>query len=148
MRNKSDETKMELFGLNAKRHVWRKSGTIPTVKHGGGSIMLWGCISAAGTGRLVRIQAIMNREKYREILDENLLQSAQDLRLTFKQDNDPKHTAKTTQEWLRDKSLNVLECPSQSPDLKPFKHLWRDLLWRESAEKNGRNSPNTGEPSL
>jgi hypothetical protein len=23
-------------------HVWRKSGNIPTVKHGGGSIMLWG----------------------------------------------------------------------------------------------------------
>jgi hypothetical protein len=44
MRNKilwSDETKIELFGLNAKRHVWRKPGTIPMVKHGGGSLMLW-----------------------------------------------------------------------------------------------------------
>ena len=38
----SDETKIELFGLNAKYHVWRKSGTIPTVKHGGGNIMLQG----------------------------------------------------------------------------------------------------------
>ena len=110
MRNKilwSDETKIELFGLNAKRHVWRKPGTIPTVKHGGGSIMLWGCFSAAGTGRLVRIEGKMNGAKYREILDENLLQSAQDLRLgrrfTFQQDNDPKHTAKTTGQ--------VSECP-------------------------------------
>uniref|UniRef100_A0AAZ3Q4Z7 Uncharacterized protein n=1 Tax=Oncorhynchus tshawytscha TaxID=74940 RepID=A0AAZ3Q4Z7_ONCTS len=34
----SDETKIELFGLNAKYHVWRKPGTIPTVKHGGGTI--------------------------------------------------------------------------------------------------------------
>ena len=42
----SDEIKIELFGLNAKRHVWRKPGTIPTVKYGGGSIMLWGCFSA------------------------------------------------------------------------------------------------------
>jgi hypothetical protein len=33
------------------------------------------------------------------------------------QDNNPKHTAKTTPEWLRDKSLNVLEWPSQSQDL-------------------------------
>uniref|UniRef100_A0AAZ3Q527 Tc1-like transposase DDE domain-containing protein n=1 Tax=Oncorhynchus tshawytscha TaxID=74940 RepID=A0AAZ3Q527_ONCTS len=47
-------------GLNAKRHVWRKPGTIPTGKHGGGSIMLWGCFSAAAIGRLVRIKAKMN----------------------------------------------------------------------------------------
>jgi hypothetical protein len=55
MRNKilwSDETQIELFGLIAKRHIWRKSGIIPTVKHGGGSIMLWWCFSEAGTGRL------------------------------------------------------------------------------------------------
>ena len=37
MKNKiiwTDDTKIELFGLNAKHHVWKKPGTIPTVKHG------------------------------------------------------------------------------------------------------------------
>jgi hypothetical protein len=85
MRNKilwTDETKIDLFGPNAKRHIWMEPGTIPTVKNSGGSIItLWGCYSAAGTGRLVRIKGKMNRAKYREILDKHLLQSAQDLRL-------------------------------------------------------------------
>jgi hypothetical protein len=82
MRNKilwSDETNMKLFVLTAKCHVWRKPGTI-LVKHGGGSIMLWGCFSAAGIWRLVRIEGKMNKAKYREIIDENL-KSAQNLRL-------------------------------------------------------------------
>jgi hypothetical protein len=58
----SDETKIEHFDLNAKRHVWKKPGNIPTVKHDGGSIMLWGCFSAAGTKRRVRIKGKMNGE--------------------------------------------------------------------------------------
>ena len=125
MRNKiiwADKTKSELFGLNAKHHVWRKPS---------GSIMLWGCFSAAGTGRLVRTEAKMNRAKYTEILDENLLQGSQELRLgrrlSFQQDNNPKHTAKTMQEWLWDKSLNILEWSSQSQNLNPIEHPWRDL---------------------
>jgi hypothetical protein len=86
-RNKSVwsvETKIELFGLNAKYQVWRKPGTIHTVKNGGCSIMLWGCFLVSGTGRLLRIEAKMNGENYREILNKNLLQSAHTFRMIAK----------------------------------------------------------------
>jgi hypothetical protein len=65
-------------------------------------MVVWGCFLVAGNRRLVRIKAKMNGIKYRKILDENMPQSSQDLRLgrrfTFQQANDPKHTAKTTEE--------------------------------------------------
>lgn len=42
---------------------------ISTVKHGGGRIMVWGCISSVRTGKLVRITVKMNGTKYRAIAE-------------------------------------------------------------------------------
>ena len=64
----------------------------------------------------------MNGAKYKETLEENLLQSAKDLRLqqrfTFQQANDPKHTAKAALERLQNKNVKVLEWPQPNPRLE------------------------------
>ena len=72
----------------AKSYVWQITSTahhsehtVPTVKHGGGSIMLWGCFSSAGTGKMVRADGKMDGAKNGAILEKNLLESGKDLRL-------------------------------------------------------------------
>ncbi len=69
----SDKTKIQLFGINSTRRVWKRrnaaydpKNTIPTFKHGGGNIMLWGCFSAKGTGQLHRIKGTMGGAMYRQ----------------------------------------------------------------------------------
>ncbi|KAF7642649.1 hypothetical protein LDENG_00253840 [Lucifuga dentata] len=46
----TDETKVELFGRRKTNTAFQKKNIIPTVKHGGGSVMAWGCFAASGPG--------------------------------------------------------------------------------------------------
>ncbi len=99
----SDESKVNLFGSDGVQHVWWRPGeeyqencALPTVKHGGGSIMVWGCMSAAGTGELCFIEGNMDSNMYCDILKQKMMPSLQKLCQTavFQHNNHPKHTAR------------------------------------------------------
>lgn len=149
----SDESKFNIFGYDGPPKVWRKvneamkeTNLIPTVKHGGGNVMVWGCIAAAGTGNMVFVSNKMDKHIYKSILEENLLTSATKLGLDhktfmFQQDNDPKHSSYLVQEWLI-YHCKQLKTPPQSPDLNPIEHVW-DLL-----EKRIRKHRITSKESL
>uniref|UniRef100_A0A671VT84 Sleeping Beauty transposase HTH domain-containing protein n=1 Tax=Sparus aurata TaxID=8175 RepID=A0A671VT84_SPAAU len=84
----SDETKINVFGTDGFKTVWRRNGEeykekcmVPTVKHGGGSVLMWGCINAAGVRELHLIDGIMNSQMYCSILKEKMLPSRGCVRL-------------------------------------------------------------------
>ena len=80
--------------------MWRQAGeeykdkyVVPTVKHGGGSVMVWGCMSASSTGDI----------QFIDIVKESMIPSLWRLshRAVFQHDYDPKRTSKTTTALLK-----------------------------------------------
>ncbi len=90
----SDETKINLFGSVGVKRVWWQPGkaykdkcVLPNVKHGGGRVMIWGCMSTAGTGELQFIVGTMNANMYCDILNQSMIPSLRRLghRAVFQQ---------------------------------------------------------------
>ena len=109
----SDESKFEIFGSNHRVFVRRRKGErmdstclVPTVKHGGGGVMVWGCFAGDTVGDLFKIEGILNQHGYHSILQRHAIPSG--LRLVgpafiFQQDNDPKHTSRLCKGYLTKK---------------------------------------------
>ncbi|CAJ0838371.1 8859_t:CDS:2 [Entrophospora sp. SA101] len=81
----SDESKFKVFGSDGKQYYWKHPEEPlnhfhikPTVKFGGGSVMIWGCFTSRGVGGFCRIDGMMDAKLYQQILHEDLMNTIKD----------------------------------------------------------------------
>ncbi|KAJ3494693.1 hypothetical protein NLJ89_g10752 [Agrocybe chaxingu] len=135
----SDESIFHLFGSDGVEWCWRRPGqrldprfTKKKVKHGGGKVAVWGMITPDGVGRIVRIEGNLTGALYREILQDDMLGTYDDLSLNphdfyFQQDNDPKHKSHIAMAWFKENNIDLLPWPPNSPDINIIENLWGHL---------------------
>ena len=109
----TDVSKFDLFGNNRGTFVRRfanerfiKECLTPTMKHGGGSVSVWGGICANGVTQLKRIEGIMDKKVYHSILVRRALPEGKNLigkGFIFQEDNDPKHSSNLCRNYLAKK---------------------------------------------
>ena len=116
----SHETDIELFGHNEQQYVWRRGGeafhpkdTTPTVRHGAGSITLWGCSAVSGSAALKKLNGIMKKEDYLQIFRKtsNHQQTGSWVQLGVSTGQWSQHSSQVVKEWIKQAELRFWSGP-------------------------------------
>jgi len=138
----SDESPFHVHEAMRGQWVWRfpQEELEPrfvqqTVKFGGGSVQVWGCVTAQGVGWPCALPEGLNGPTYVGILEKELQYTIdyyfKGFRgVVFQQDGAGVHRANVVNDFLAKQRYTLLPWPAHSPDLSPIENLWANVKRR------------------
>ena len=133
----TDESRFMLNRCDGRLRVYRRRGeryanncVQEFDRFGGGSVMIWGGITARNRTDLLVIDGNLTGQRYRDevlrpLVVPFLMQHGPGI--TLQHDNARPHVARIVQQYLMQQHVNVLPWPARSPDMSPIEHLWDEM---------------------
>jgi len=114
----------QIYSLDSKEHQ-------PTVPYGGGSLMVWGCISHDCKLDLVTIQGNLTGDQYiRDVLQPVVVPNFDNHPLATRPVYMTRlHRSRAITTYLQSEAMISVPWSAMSPDVNPIEHIW-DMLGR------------------
>ena len=141
----SNDSSFSLFPTTGRLYVWRQLREVyipdcflPTVKHGGWSVMVWAATSWNSLDLIISLHGGINSKDYLNILEDHVHPMVQALFPDgddiFQNYNSPINTAHLAKNWYKeyDSGIENVEWPPQYPDLNILSIC--DASWSDKLE--------------
>ena len=105
---------------------------------------MFACVCAAGPISILKLEGNIDSLKYQDIIKKEvfpkILEFFPNGNFFWQQDNAPCHVSKSSLAFFKSNKIELLDWPSNSPDLNPVENIWSILTERLYRTKKAYNT--------